>query len=296
MTSVPVEIGIVPELSRRKRLPTLRRACRSWRTRIGLLITGIVVLIALGGPFVAPHETGALVAAPYSPSGPGLPLGSDYLGHDVLSRVLAGGRSVLWMSLAATVLGMTLGISLGLFAGYARRGIDSTIMAGLDVILAFPQFVLPILFVSMMGPKLWLVVLLVALAHAPRVARLTRATTQDVVAREYIEACEVLGVPRWRILFREVLPNITTPLMVEFGIRMTWSIGIVAGISFLGFGIQPPNADWGLMINENRSGVTIQPWSIVAPVVCIAMFTIGTNLITEGYARAVAGVSERRRG
>ena len=100
----------------------------------------------------------------------------------------------------------------------------------------------------------------------------------------------MLGLSRRRILTREILPNVTTPLMVEYGLRLTWSIALIAAISFLGFGIQPPNADWGLMINENRNILALQPWPILAPAVCIGVFAIATNLIAEGIGRAIAGV------
>ena len=126
-------------------------------------------------------------------------------------------------------------------------------MRGMDIILAFPQIVLVLLFVSMLGPNLALIVVLVALSWVPQVARVARGVTADVVHREYVESAEVIGLSRRRILAREILPNVTTPLMVEYGLRLTWSIALIAAISFLGFGIQPPNADWGLMINENRS-------------------------------------------
>ena len=223
------------------------------------------------------------------PSGQFL-LGTDYLGHDVLSRVLWGGRSVLWMSFSAATLGVAVGAAVGLLAAYAGTIADDVLMRGMDVILAFPQIVFVLLFVSLLGPKLGLIVVLVALAWVPQVARVVRGITSDIVHREYVEAAELIGLPRWRILTREILPNVTTPLMVEYGLRLTWSIALIAAISFLGFGIQPPNADWGLMINENRNILTLQPWPILAPAVCIGLFAIGTNFIAEGIARAVAGV------
>jgi peptide/nickel transport system permease protein len=160
----------------------------------------------------------------------------------------------------------------------------------MDVILAFPQIVLVLLFISMLGSNLALIVGLVALSWVPQVARVARGVTADVVHREYVQAAEAIGLPRRRILMREVLPNVATPLLVEYGLRLTWSIAVIAAISFLGFGIQPPNADWGLMINENRNGITLQPWAVVAPAACIAIFAIGTNFVTEGISRAVARV------
>jgi peptide/nickel transport system permease protein len=222
-------------------------------------------------------------------------LGTDYLGHDVLSRVLWGGRSVVWMAFAAATLGVTLGAAVGIFAAYSRSILDDVAMRGMDVILAFPQIVFVLLFVSMLGAKLPLIVLLVAISWVPQVARVARGITSDIVHREYIESAELIGLPRRQILAREILPNVTTPLMVEYGLRMTWSIAIIAAVSFLGFGIQPPNADWGLMINENRAILTTQPWAVVVPALCIALFAIGTNFMTEGFSRAIAGIDRRER-
>ena len=194
------------------------------------------------------------------------------------------------MSFVAATLGVAAGAAAGMLAGFSQGRLDDALMRGMDVILAFPQVVLVLLFVSMLGAHLWLIVLLVALSWVPQVARVARGVTADVVHREYVEAAEAIGLPRRRILFREILPNVATPLMVEYGLRLTWSIALIAAISFLGFGIQPPNADWGLMINENRSIITLQPWAVIAPAICIGVFAIGTNFIAEGISRAIAGV------
>jgi peptide/nickel transport system permease protein len=263
------------------------------RTRLGLVFTLLVVLLALVGPFFAPHSPSEFVGSPFSHPTHAARLGTDYLGRDVISRVLWGGRSVLWMAFAATVIGVGVGVALGLVAGYSRNFLDDVIMRTLDTSQAFPGIVFVLLFVSVLGPRLWLIVLLVSITWVPGVARVTRGITLETVSREFIEAAEVLAIPRRRILVREVLPNLTTPLMVEFGLRLTWSIGLVAAISFLGFGIQSPNADWGLMINENRAGLTLAPWAVVLPILCLAAFTIGTNLVAEGIARSVAGIDRR---
>jgi peptide/nickel transport system permease protein len=163
----------------------------------------------------------------------------------------------------------------------------------MDVILAFPQIVLAVVFISMLGPLPWLIVLVVALTHIPRVARLTRSLTADCVQQEYIEAAEAVGTPKMRILIREVLPNLTTPLAVEATIRLAWSVAIIAALSFVGFGVQPPFPDWGLMINENRTGLVVQPWAVLAPALLVAMLAVGVSLIGDGIARAVSGVDER---
>jgi peptide/nickel transport system permease protein len=197
------------------------------------------------------------------------------------------------MAFAAATIGVVLGAAVGILAAYSRSGLDDVLMRGMDVVLAFPQIVFVLLFVSLLGTKLWLIVLLVAITWVPQVARVARGITSEVVHREYVEAAELIGLPRRRILAREILPNVTTPLTVEYGLRLTWSIALIAAISFLGFGIQPPSADWGLMINENRSIINVQPWALVAPAVCIALFAIGTNLVAEGIARSIAGVDRR---
>jgi len=277
-------------------LMTLRRAFAYPQTVIGAALTGLIVLLALLGPLLAPHTPTEFVGAPLSgPSGDAL-LGADQLGRDVLSRVLHGGRSVLWMSVAAAVLGVAIGVALGLLAGYARGRADAVVMRALDVVIAFPQLVLVLLFVSLLGARAWLIVLLCAVAWAPGVARVTRGIALEVGEREFVQAAEVLGYRRRSIVLGEILPNLTTPLMVELGLRLTWSIALIAGLSFLGLGIQPPAADWGLMVNENRNGLTVQPWGVVAPVACIAVFTIGTNLIAEGIARTMAGIDRKDGG
>jgi peptide/nickel transport system permease protein len=284
----PVRGGAV--LQRRPWLGILRNALRMGRTRIGVAIVTLLVAIAVFGPLVAPHSPTEFVAIPNSgPSSDAL-FGADALGRDVLSRFLHGGLTVLWLAAAATIIGVVLGVVVGLIAAYSRNWLDDVLMRGNDVVLAFPQIIFVLLAVSAIGPKLWLIVLTVGLTHAPRVARVLRGAAQEVVERDFIQAAEAVGEKRSRIVFGELLPNVTSPLLVELGLRMTYSIGLVAAISFLGFGLQPPTADWGLMINENRLSITVQPWAVLLPVLAIGLLTIGTNLITDGIARAAIGI------
>jgi peptide/nickel transport system permease protein len=287
MSAQAVDVLTAPQVSRRRR-STVARALRQRQTQIGLVITLLVLAVALLGPFFASYEPSAIVGLPaQGPSG-AFPLGTDALGRDVLSRVLWGGRGIVWMAFLATALGVFVGAALGMLAGYSRSWLDDALMRTMDVVLAFPQIILVLLFVSMLGTKLWLVAVLIAASWVPQVARVARGVTSEIVEREYIQAAEAIKVPARRILWKEVLPNIITPLAVEFGLRLTWSIALVAAISFLGFGIQPPNADWGLMISENREIITIQSLPLVVPAACIALLAIGTNFVTEGWARAVA--------
>ena len=276
--------GVAAERERRLPAPVaaFRDAWRFGRTRVGVVLLVFVLLVALGGPLVAPHSPGQFVATPFADPSPDSLLGADYLGRDVLSRILWGGRTILWMAFAATTIGVFVGAIVGMIAGYARSALDDFIMRSLDVLLAFPGIVLPLLFVSVLGPKLWLIVLLVSVVWVPQVARVCRGVTLETVGHEFVDVAEVLGTPRRRIIAREILPNVMTPLLVEYGLRLTWSIGLIAAISFLGFGVQPPAADWGLMLNENRTGLTVQPWAVVIPIAMIAVLTIATNLIAEG--------------
>lgn len=277
----------------RARFALLADALRLGRTRVGVVIVTLLVLVALAGPLVAPHSPTEFVGIPNSaPSGDAI-FGTDALGRDVLSRFLHGGRTVLGLSVAATLLGMVVGVVVGLIAAYSRNWLDDVLMRANDVLLAFPQIIFVLLAVSALGPKLWLIVLTVGLTHAPRVARVIRGAALEIVERDFVKSAEVVGEKRWRIVFGEVLPNVTSPLMVEAGLRMTYSIGLVAGISFLGFGLQPPDADWGLMINENRLSITVQPWAVLLPVIAIGLLTVGTNLITDGLSRTLAGIDRR---
>jgi peptide/nickel transport system permease protein len=282
-----------PALQRRQWLGILRNSLRLARTKIGLGIVAFVVAIAVFGPLVAPHSPTEFVAAPNSGPSSTAIFGADALGRDVFSRFLHGGLTVLWMAAAATLVGIVLGVVIGLVAAYSRGWLDDVLMRGNDVMLAFPQIVFVLLAVTAIGPKLWLIVLTVGLTHAPRVARVMRGAGQEVVERDFVKAAEAVGESRWRIVFGEVLPNVTSPLLVEIGLRMTYSIGLVAAISFLGFGLQPPTADWGLMIFENRLSIAVQPWSVLLPVLAIGLLTVGTNLVTDGIARAAIGIDRR---
>jgi peptide/nickel transport system permease protein len=163
-------------------------------------------------------------------------------------------------------------------------------MRGVDVLLAFPQLVFALLLVSILGPKVWLIVLAVGLGHMPQVARVMRAAALDVCERDFVKSAELMRLSPRRIVTHEIMPSLTTPLMVETGLRLTYSIVIVAGLSFIGFGLQPPAPNWGTMINENYSGLTQNLWAVVVPCGLIALLTIGINTFTDAVARVSLGV------
>jgi peptide/nickel transport system permease protein len=275
-----------------------RGAIRLWRTRIGLVLVLALVLVAAVGPYFARYGPTAFVGlAPNSPPSSKALFGTDHIGQDVWSRFLWGGREILVMAVLATALGLITGTAVGLTAAYARNVVDDVLMRAMDVILAFPQIMLALVVIATVGPKAWLMVLAVGLTTMPRVARVTRGAAQPVVERDFVAAAEALGLPRVRILFREVLPNILSPLLVEANLRLTYAIGLIASLAFLGFTPNPNGADWGLMIQENQIALgTSQPWGVVLPMIAIALLTVGTGLVGDGFARAAAGIDRSRGG
>ncbi len=272
----------------------LRRSLRLWRTRIGVALVGVIVLLAIVGPYVAPYGPSTPVGAPNSsPSGTAV-LGTDYLGQDVLSRLLYGGGSILVMAVIATALGLIAGVAIGLVAAYSRNALDDILMRGMDVIMAFPQIMLALVAVAIVGPHAWVIVVAIALTTAPRIARVARGAAQPVVERDFIACSEAMGVPRWRILFGELLPNTLGPLMVEASLRLTYSIGVIAALAFLGLSPNPNGANWGTMIQQNQLVLAVQPWGAAAPIIAIALLTMGTGLIGDGIARTAAGIDRAR--
>jgi peptide/nickel transport system permease protein len=272
----------------------LRRSLRLWRTRIGVALVGLIVLLAIVGPYVAPYGPSTPVGAPNADPSSKAVLGTDYLGQDVLSRVLYGGRSILVMAVVATAVGLIVGVVIGLVAAYSRNALDDVLMRGMDVIMAFPQIMLALVAVAIIGPATWVIVVAIALTTVPRIARVARGAAQPVVERDFIAASEAMGVPRWRILFSELLPNTLGPLMVEASLRVTYSIAVIAALAFLGLAPNPNGANWGTMINENQIALPVQPWGAVAPIIAIALLTMGTGLIGDGIARTAAGIDRTR--
>jgi peptide/nickel transport system permease protein len=277
-------------IRRHQWLAVLSRAVRTPRGATGLGLVSFVAAIAVIGPFVAPYSSDALLTLPFGkPSGQFL-LGGDFLGRDVLSRVLDGGWLLLLMAVTATVIGIAVGAAAGVSAAYLRGHIDGLIMRTVDVILAFPQLVFALLLLSILGPQLWLIVLAVGMTHAPAVARVLRSATLDISERDYVKVAELQGMRPAAVMAKEILPSLSTPLMVEAGLRLTYSIIIMSGLAFLGFGQPPPTPNWGTMINENRAGLPLNPWAVIIPATVIALLTIGTNILTDAIGRVALGV------
>ncbi len=254
--------------------------------RAGLALVAVVVLCAYLGPLISPFSTTAIAGLPYAPPARGHIFGLDELGRDVLARFLNGGGALIAVAFLSTFLAYAVGIPLGMAAGYRRGPFDLATVAVVDLILSFPPIVFVLVLLAAAGPRLSVVVAGIAAIHAPRVVRITRAVTAEIATQEFVEAAVARGEGLLAILRRDILPNVGTPLLADFGIRLTGSVILFSSLSYLGFGQAPPAADWGLMISENRAGMIIQSWTVVLPAVTIALLAIGVNLMADGVARA----------
>jgi peptide/nickel transport system permease protein len=263
------------------------RFLRSVPGTVGALIVTFVLAVALLGPYIAPHDPDAPIGLPNSGPSGSAPLGTDLLGRDVLSRVMHGGRSVILLAAAATILAYLIGLTIGLIAGFSRSFVDPLLMRTVDVMLAFPPLLFVLILISGAGTGVTVVVIAVAAIQAPSVSRVVRTATQVVAVRGYVEAAVARGESTFAVIRREVVPNILAPVLVDFGLRFTYSILIIASVNFLGLGLQPPNSDWALLISENRQYISLNVWSVLAPAAMIALLTIGVNLMGDAIARSL---------
>ncbi len=269
---------------------TIAAAARLPTIWIGLTILVGLLFLAIVGPHLAQLAPDDVQAdLPYATDGYGR-FGLDFESRQVWSRFLWGGRSVFGLSAAATAIGIGFGSLLGLLGAYARGRVDATLMWVTDVVLAFPPILLVLVSVSTVGPSIPLLIVTVGITNIPRATRVVRGAALQVVDRDFVRASEALGESRLRIMFGELLPNVVGPLVVEATLRFAYTVAIVAGVSFLGYGLQPPAADWGVMVNENYPGIQDNPWGTVLPVAAIGLLTIGAGLVGDGLTRALARI------
>jgi peptide/nickel transport system permease protein len=263
------------------------RFLRSFTGAAGMTIVVFVLLIALFGRYFAPHDPNVPVGLPLQGPSSKTPLGTDYIGRDVFSRLLWGGRSVIALALAATILAYLLGMAIGLVAGYSRTRLDPVLMRSVDVMLAFPPILFLLVLIEGVGTSVAALIIGVAVIQAPAISRIVRTATLEVSVRGYVEAAVARGERGFAVVVREVLPNILAPVLVDAGLRFTYSILIIASVNFLGLGLQPPSPDWALMISENRQYIAINSWSVIAPAIMFALLTIGINLTGDAIARSL---------
>ncbi len=258
--------------------------------RIGAAILLAHVVIATTGPFWAPYG--------YSQMGTGLPLepmswrhlmGVDQLGRDVLSRVVHGGHVVMLLSLSGTALGLVVGAVVGLLSGYVGGWVDEIVQRLLEALIAIPFLVLALLAIVAAGPELsgnpLLVIFVVALVYAPRIARMARSSAIEIATRDFVTIARLRGETPWSVMRRELIPNATSVLLVEFALRAGYAPVLIGSLGFLGFGMRPPTPEWGLMISENRTLLLVSPVTVFGPGLALASLVVGLNLFTEGLAR-----------
>ena len=258
--------------------------------RIGLVILLVHLIIAATGPFWAPYGFSQMgTGIPLSGMSWGHPFGVDQLGRDVFSRVVHGSHIVILLSLSGTALGLIVGAVLGLLSGYVGGWLDNLLQRFLEALISIPFLVLALIAIASVGPELSgnpiLVVLVVALVYAPRIARIARAAAMDIATRDYVTVARLRGESAWSVMRRELLPNATGVLLVEFALRAGYAPVLVGSLGFLGFGLRPPTPEWGLMISENRALIIITPVTVLGPGLALASLVVGLNLFTEGLAR-----------
>ena len=254
--------------------------------RVGLVLVTAICVIAVIGPSISPYSPTSVASLPLAGPSRDHLLGTDGLGRDVLSRFLYGGTALIVVAFLATVLAYLVAIPLGMAAGFRRGPFDLVSIAVADLVISFPPIVFILVLLAAAGPQLWLVVIGIATIHTPRIMRISRAVTLDIATQEFVEAAVARGEGLASILRHDILPNIRTPVLADFGVRLTGSVILFSSLSYLGFGQAPPAADWGLMISENRAGLLVQPWVVFVPAVTIALLAIGVNLIADAVARS----------
>jgi peptide/nickel transport system permease protein len=272
-----------------------RRVGRALRANklmaLGLGIALVFVLIALAAPLIAPHPADAgsathPTAALLGPSGEH-PFGTDHVGRDVFTRVLYGARTSLRIVALVLLLSALIGVPLGIAAGYFGGLIDDVIMRVTDVFLAFPALLLSLALASVLTPSVGNATIAIAVTWWPWYARLARGAAAQVAGRGYIESARALGVSPLRILARHVLPNATTPTLVQMSLDVGGIILTAAALSFLGLGAQDPTPEWGLMISQGQGYLNTEWWFPVFPGLAIVLAALAFNLLGDGLRQVL---------
>ncbi len=281
------EAGSAPAV-RQKRQSLWVAVLHTGEGMIGVTLgIGMVLLIILGR-FFGP-STDYNVGLPGSGSSAEHWFGTDTLGRDILSRFLHGGDTVLLIPLIAVTLALIIGGTLGLFGAYWGGWPDVVISKVFDVILTLPPLLIVLVIIGGLGASNTVLIITVALVYAPGLGRVVRGTAQSVMVNPYVLSAQARGESDLAIIFREVLPNVSGPVLAEFGLRLTYAILFVATLSFLGLGVQPPAPDWGLMVAENRGLITVAPWGTMLPALGITLLAVAFNLTADAISRVLAG-------
>ncbi|MGE3913597.1 MAG: ABC transporter permease [Chloroflexota bacterium] len=260
----------------------LTRVFKSPRIVISSLFLVLIGLISLAAPLVAPQDPTQLLAKPLLEPSAEYPLGTDDFGRDALSRLIYAGRISLGVSVSSVVIATLVGVWLGLLAGYFGGWADTLIMRAMDLLLSFPTIVLAIAIVAMLGASLTNLVLVIAIVYIPRFVRIVYGATLGIRELEFVMAARVAGATDLRILRLAVLPNVLTPIMVQFSLSLGFAILVETGLSFLGLGAQPPTPSWGNMVAAARPFMETNTWLLLAPAAAVGLTILTLNTLGDG--------------
>ena len=274
--------------ARAQRWKVLRRAARARLAPFGAAVIALAVLLALAAPLVAPYDPLAQnLGKTLSPPGYQHLLGTDNVGRDVLSRVIWGTRVSLLAGLVSVALAVLAGSLLGVLAGYCGGRVDGVVMRVMDAVLSFPPLVLALALGAVLGAGLAGVLLALGVVYTPTFARLMRGQVLSITARDYVDAARALGASGWRVAARHVVPNAINPIIVQASLSVAFAILAEASLSFLGLGIQPPQASWGSMINAGRGYLQQAPWIVFGPGAALFVTVVGLNFVGDGVRDAL---------
>lgn len=277
-------------------LVAVQELYRHASSAIGATIFVVFLLMALLGPLIAPHGANEqIVEDVRQPPSSDHWFGTDNLGRDVFSRVVLGARDVLGLAGLGTLAAVVLGTTIGLVSGYYGGWLDEVVMRFFDSILSLPALLLALLLLGSLGPSRNSVLVVITVVYTPIVARVVRSVVLSVKTKEFVEAAQVQGESLWYILFREIFPSTLPALAVEASLRFSYAIFLVASLGFLGVGVQPPSPDWGLMVKEGRANFTQTPWALYFPSGAIAVVVVGVNLVADTLRQILQVPSELTR-
>ncbi|WP_433989607.1 Nickel import system permease protein NikC (plasmid) [Pseudoseohaeicola sp. NH-UV-7] len=248
---------------------------------IGLFFTGLYFLMAIFAPLIAPYGLAEVVGDVWEPSSAEHLLGTDQIGRDLLSRMIYGGRTTIWIATMATILSFVTGSVLGFIAAVNGGWIDQVLSRFVDLIMSIPSLIFALVVLSVIDTTLLVLILIMGLLDSTRVFRLARAVAVDITVMDYVEAARLRGEKLMWIIFREILPNALSPLVAEMGLRFIFMVLFISTLSFLGIGVQPPAADWGGIVKENKEGINFGIGAALYPAVAIATLAISVNLVAD---------------
>lgn len=252
-----------------------------WSARIGLVLTFLFVFVAVFADLVAPYSNTEVVGDVWEPVFGAHILGTDNLGRDLLSRMIYGARTTIFVAAMATALSFSLGSVLGFTAAVIGGVVDQAMSRAVDLLMAIPTLIFALVVLSVLPGTLIVLILVMGILDSTRVYRLARAVAVDITVMDFVEAARLRGEGRIWIIFREILPNALSPLVAELGLRFIFAVLFLSALSFLGLGVQPPDADWGGMVKENKEGIVFGIPAALIPAAAIAALAISVNLVAD---------------